>query len=41
MSSAVADGDEFDMKLGSNPRAVTSLKEKIAELQKKNAQFER
>ncbi|KAK7162326.1 hypothetical protein R3I94_004856 [Phoxinus phoxinus] len=36
-----ADGDEFDLKLGSNTRAVTSLKEKkIEELQKKNAQFE-
>ncbi|XDV14395.1 hypothetical protein PO909_014659, partial [Leuciscus waleckii] len=36
-----AHGDEFDLKLGSNPRAVPSLKEKkIEELQKKNAQFE-
>ncbi|XP_067298423.1 centromere-associated protein E isoform X2 [Pseudorasbora parva] len=36
-----ANGDEFDLKLGSNPRAVTTLKEKmVEELQQKNAQFE-
>uniref|UniRef100_A0A9J8ANR7 Centromere-associated protein E n=1 Tax=Cyprinus carpio carpio TaxID=630221 RepID=A0A9J8ANR7_CYPCA len=34
------DGDEFDLKLGSSTRAVTSLKEKMEELQKKNTQFE-
>nr|XP_055062269.1 centromere-associated protein E [Misgurnus anguillicaudatus] len=35
------DGDEFDLQLISNMRAVTSLKEKkVEELQKKNAQFE-
>ncbi|KAK2908448.1 hypothetical protein Q8A67_004285 [Cirrhinus molitorella] len=35
------DGDEFDLKLGSSSRAVTSLKEKkMEELQKKNAHFE-
>ncbi|XP_073698964.1 uncharacterized protein [Garra rufa] len=36
-----ADGDEFDLRLGTGSRAVTSLKEKkMEELQKKNAQFE-
>ncbi|XP_056102973.1 centromere-associated protein E isoform X2 [Rhinichthys klamathensis goyatoka] len=35
-----ADGDEFVMNLGSNTRAVSSLKEKMEELQKKNAQLE-
>ncbi|KAG1939269.1 centromere-associated protein E [Pimephales promelas] len=35
-----ADGDEFVLNLGSNTRAVSSLKEKVEELQKKNAQFE-
>lgn len=40
-SSAVADGEEFDLKLGSN-RPVTCLQDKkMEELQKKNAQFER
>ncbi|XP_059408289.1 centromere-associated protein E isoform X5 [Carassius carassius] len=34
------DGGEFDIKLGSSSRAVTSLKEKMEELQKKNTQFE-
>ncbi|KAF4119173.1 hypothetical protein G5714_001224 [Onychostoma macrolepis] len=35
------DGDEFDLKLCSSTRAVTSLKEKkMEELQKKNVQFE-
>ncbi|XP_016312318.1 centromere-associated protein E-like, partial [Sinocyclocheilus anshuiensis] len=34
------DGDEFDLKLGSSTRAVTSLKEKLEELLKKNTQFE-
>lgn len=42
MSSTVADTDDFDLKLGTNSRAVTSVKEKkMEELQKKNAQFER
>ncbi len=40
MSSTVVDGEEFDLKLGSSTRAVTSLKEKM-EMQKKTAQFER
>ncbi|XP_077094163.1 centromere-associated protein E [Siphateles boraxobius] len=36
-----ADGHEFDLNLGSDTRAVTSLKDKkIEELQKKNEQFE-
>ncbi|XP_050974643.1 centromere-associated protein E isoform X2 [Labeo rohita] len=36
-----ADTDDFDLKLGTNSRAVTSVKEKkMEELQKKNAQFE-
>ncbi|XP_052428326.1 centromere-associated protein E isoform X3 [Carassius gibelio] len=34
------DGGEFDIKLGSSTSAVTSLKEKMEELQKKNTQFE-
>ncbi len=41
MSSTVIDGEEFDLNLASSSRAVTSLKEKMEELQKKNAQFER
>lgn len=41
MSSAVADDEEFDLKLGSSG-PVTSLQDKkVEELQKKNAQFER